>query len=244
MRQQQRGQGLTLSDTRKKKGKGTNTQEFIRRVFVFDHRNKIITNNRPATSRQDLSSSLRDCIISVHVFRNLITDDDAATLREYLINVNVATRERLPAIAKSQRRSFPLTPLEHPVSSKVLRGIASNAIFHDTLEAFLGPDPAWVALSTIISEKGAPHQTFHLDKPHDGSHIQYPFTFAPNYALFIPLQDTPASMGATAMLCPGTHYYCASVANQTAKETICEEFSFAVQDNMQYDMMPWKAGDG
>jgi hypothetical protein len=128
-------------------------------------------------------------------------------------------------------------------------------------------NPALVAFSTIISEQGAPHQKCHLDKPHHGSHImQYlSLDVRPQlYALLISLQETPTSMVATTAMCPGTERIIAPQfpTRRSSKQTICEDFGFAVQDyadkkeeeeeegisstttTTTTTTMPWKAGDG
>ena len=137
------------------------------------------------------------------VFPDLISPQDARDLRDYLIHQSLQ-KDGLPLISRDNRRSIAISALEHESIPRALKSISSSQLLNETLTGLLGPNPALMALSTIIAEKGAEHQNFHVDKPPSGSAMLFTKTFSPNYALLIPLQDTTASMGATAMT-PGTH---------------------------------------
>jgi hypothetical protein len=186
----------------------------------------ILTN---ATVEQAVNQVMLD---GAAVFSGLIPPQDAEQLRHYLL-ARPSDQDRLPVIAQKHRRSFALTATEDPILPIVLKSISTNALLRDSLEELLGPNPALLALSTIIAEPGATDQRFHLDKEHAGSHMQYGLTFAPNYALLIPLQDTTPCMGATAV-CPGTHR-CDSIPDE-----ICNEHGFHVSNHNG----TWPAGHG
>ena len=140
----------------------------------------------------------------------------------------------------------------------VLRSIATNRLLKATLEEILGENPALIAFSVIVAHEGSGDQIWHLDKMSAGSVVQYSESFIPNYALLIPLQDTPSAMGATGV-CPGTHRC------NTVEHGLEQEHGFRVQppssptetqsssngdsgtvdsESHQKEESPWKAGDG
>jgi hypothetical protein len=98
------------------------------------------------------------------------------------------------------------------------------------MRLLLGDDPAMIELTAITSAFGAGHQEFH----HDGitSLGQYAQGISHSYSIFIMLQDTTPTMGATGA-CPGT----AKCAD--GLEQVCEEHGLQPQNSQGF----WGTGD-
>lgn len=140
----------------------------------------------------------------VSVYRNLVSEETAKEMREWIIEQNKVRGKTLDVIQNYKRYSFHLENNMHPVLQRFWKELASNKQFMDGLEAIMGPDPAIIEFAAITSSYGAKNQHDHADIVPDGSPTKYARSFFPSYSLFIPLQDTTYEMGAT-HLCPGSH---------------------------------------
>ena len=153
-------------------------------------------------------ASLRTQKHGMAVFPKVISDDHAATLRDYILNRNAALKETdmdyIWLISGANRWSFKLSA-DAPGAADVLRDISTHHKLRPTLEELLGDEPALVELTAITSAYGAGDQRFHQDNSHDSCQMGYARSFVSTYSIFLPLQDTTREMGATDA-CAGTHY--------------------------------------
>lgn len=147
-------------------------------------------------------------------------------------------------ISNQNRWSFLIGADEDPSIPPVLKEIATNESFQNTISLLMGEDPAMVEFTAITSAYGAGDQNWHSDNNFDGSQMHHARSFVPMYSLFVPLQDTTKEMGATSA-CPGTHL-CGSDNNLS---NMCEQLNFQVADSRgrlakEGDERVWKTGDG
>eukprot|EP00934_Nitzschia_sp_Nitz4_P000321 Nitzschia sp. Nitz4//scaffold233_size31335//15774//18317//NITZ4_007951-RA/size31335-processed-gene-0.3-mRNA-1//1//CDS//3329543379//321//frame0 len=141
---------------------------------------------------------------SVHEFRNFTMEKNKNLPKEELVFVKSTYTKK-----KQTRWAFAFSAHDHSSVSTVLTQVYEDSRLRETLELLLGPDPAVIKMQTISSAYGAEDQEWHPDVNPKTSFISHGRNFMMHYSLFIPLQDTSASMGATG-ICPGTHY-CGSV---------------------------------
>eukprot|EP00934_Nitzschia_sp_Nitz4_P008966 Nitzschia sp. Nitz4//scaffold233_size31335//12897//13858//NITZ4_007948-RA/size31335-snap-gene-0.15-mRNA-1//1//CDS//3329543370//8956//frame0 len=128
------------------------------------------------------------------------------------------------------------TAHDDPSVLPLLNQVYADARLHDTLELLLGPDPAVIKMHTISSSYGAKEQDWHANVLHSTSYASNGRDFMVHFSLFIPLQDTSASMGATG-ICPGTQY-CSRVAKRTHSR--CRQVASGDSPN---GTRMWKTGD-
>ena len=147
-------------------------------------------------------------------FRNILSNETAAELRDYLDRKNQDTsqlgyNEVFWEGEDGTRIALALGAGDHPVVRDALQQVGNHAVLKRALEGILGPDPAIVEISTLTAKAGCDDQFIHSDSDWFGSSLLYSRTFLHSYSFFVALQDTPQSLGATTV-CPGSHY-CADV---------------------------------
>jgi ectoine hydroxylase-related dioxygenase (phytanoyl-CoA dioxygenase family) len=138
---------------------------------------------------------------------------DAATvdaLRQHVARRNAATseQEKFPVSdgMEGLRISYGIDATEDPAVSHALSQIAKHALLRQLLIDLTGDvDPASAEITAITVYAGADHQSWHADTKGDGNALKFARTYSHSYSLFVPLQDTTESMGATD-ICPGTQY--------------------------------------
>jgi hypothetical protein len=172
------------------------------------------------------------------VFPNILSADTMAGMRDFVLNQNRNLNGdiEIPLLSQDQRWSFAIGGDMDPSVPPVLREIATNVFFQSSIDLLLGEDPAVVEFTAITSAYGAGDQNWHADTLFSSSYMHFARSFVPYYSLFIPLQDTSSSMGATSV-CPGTHF----CGKQNNLGDICETLGFQVSDT---ETGVWKAGDG
>ena len=94
---------------------------------------------------------------------------------------------------------------DDPIVAEVLQEVATNPLFHESIEKILGPNPALVEMDVITSAAGADYQALHSDGIGRMSPLSAARSFSPTHVFLMQLQDTPVEMGPT-QVCPGTHY--------------------------------------
>lgn len=173
------------------------------------------------------------------IFPNVISEETASVLRDYILNRNIhlSDEEKIPLDGAEKRWSFSIEANEDQSVSKALFEIYTYDPLKHTLELLLGPNPAIMEITTITAGYGAQNQGYHPDVKPQGSPVQYSRTFTHTYSLFIPLQDVTPEMGATDV-CPGTHY-CADGFDSDLPH-ICADYGFQVSSAHT----PWKRGNG
>ena len=194
----------------------------------------------------------------VGVITNLLRNDTVSALHEYLSfrNDNLADEDSMYIDSWEFRKVFKVDPGEDRSVQLALEEITSHPILQATLLGLLGDtNPAITELASLTSYQGAGAQGWHHDVlVDDASAVRFGRTYAPSYSLFIALQDTTVSMGAT-RVCPGSHM-CGVPAGD-----LCERHAFAygldpsngdsIDDDIELDdgATPppdaiWGAGDG
>ena len=165
------------------------------------------------------------------MFPGVLSQETASNLRNYVISKNqeLTEEESIWLIQWNNRWSFSLG-IEEPSVSKAVMELATNRRLKESMALILGDDPALIELTSITSAYGAKSQHFH----HDGrtNLAQYARGVAHSYGIFVQLQNTTASMGATGA-CPGSHY-CAEGLDQ-----VCEDHGVQPVNENGY----WAAGD-
>lgn len=163
----------------------------------------------------------------VSLYPNIIKEKTANDLRKYIVERN-KVEEQFFVIGNKNRFSFGIEVNQDPIVSQALKEIASHPVFRPAIELIAGPNPAVIEFTAITSTFGAEDQHWHQDTLPMGSSFKHARTFIPSYSLFIPLQDTPANIGAT-QICPGSHVC-------DGQDVMCKEGGFRVsgeQDNWQ-----------
>jgi hypothetical protein len=173
----------------------------------------------------------------VSVYRNLVSEETAKILREWIIEQNRIRGKDIDVIQNYKRYSFHLENNMHPVLQRFWKELASNKQFMDGLEAIMGPDPAIIEFASITSSYGAKDQHDHADVIPEGSPTMYARSFFPTYSLFIPLQDTTYDMGAT-HVCPGSH-----LCSSGTKE-YCPGYNIPMSGRNRKDGSYWPTGWG
>lgn len=155
-----------------------------------------------ATPKEALQHNARH---GVSIFPQVIQEDTAAALRDYILSQQNKTQDHIYVISPTRRFSGNLLFTQHDSIVQAVQQVATHSVLRPALEAIVGDDnPAVIELSYIVSLFGAKAQMWHADTDEDASAMKYARSFAPSYSLFIPLQDTTGAMGATE-LCPGSH---------------------------------------
>jgi hypothetical protein len=137
------------------------------------------------------------------MYRSLLSPETSWALRGYIDEQN-RKQEGWYVIENKNRYSWGMDMDMHPALRNYWKELAANKQFVKALEAIVGPDPAIIEFTAITSSYGAVDQFDHQDVIPPASATKFARTFVPSYSLFIPLQHTSASMGAT-QVCPGTH---------------------------------------
>lgn len=110
----------------------------------------------PNESARD--ASLRTQKHGMTVFPKVVSDDHAASLRDYILHRNAALKETdmdyIWLISGNNRWSFKLGA-DAPGAADVLRDIAAHPKLRPTLEELMGDEPALVELTAITSAFGA-----------------------------------------------------------------------------------------
>ena len=171
----------------------------------------------------------------VSVYPNLLTNETAHNLREWINHENYRRTSQWGVIEQENRFTWGIDVNDHPDLQTFWQELDANKLLKNGLEGILGPDPAIIEFTAITSSYGAVDQYMHADIMHNGSPVKYARSFAPSYSLFIPLQDTTYEMGAT-HVCPGTH-----VCSQ-ADDICIESGAFAVSGEGPGNMWPMGSG--
>lgn len=168
------------------------------------------------------------------VFPQIISDETATEIRDFIVsrNRNLTVEESIFVIENTNRYSFGLGT-EEPSVAKAMSEIATNKRLSAAIEKIVGPSPALIEMTAITSSYGAIDQYWHDDVIAAGSAIKFARTFGPSYSLFMQLQNTTTTMGATGV-CPGTQM-CAD----GAMDKFCEDHGFQLVNADGY----WRAGD-
>lgn len=168
------------------------------------------------------------------VFPNVLSDETATNLRNYIVSKNseLTDTESNFVIAKENRYSFNLG-MEEPSVSTAAMELTNNRILKASIEKIMGKNPALLEMTAITSSMNAVAQHWHDDVVPMGSAVQSARSFAPAYTMFVMLQNTTKSMGATCV-CPGTHMCSGGRLAQ-----VCEEHGFQVVGEEGY----YRAGD-
>mmetsp|Transcript_36141 Transcript_36141/g.87369 ORF Transcript_36141/g.87369 Transcript_36141/m.87369 type:complete len:885 (+) Transcript_36141:66-2720(+) len=140
------------------------------------------------------------------VLPQLLSSKTASNLRQHVGKRlrNLDQTESIEVIMGDHRWSFALRATEHVSVANALRELGNHPFLQQTIEGLVGKPAALMELQVIVSIEGAPSQFWHADSEPEGSSARFGNSFVPLYTLLIPLQDTTAEMGATAV-CPGTH---------------------------------------
>lgn len=167
------------------------------------------------------------------LYPDLISNETAKAAREHILERNVIEKGFF-VIENENRYSYGIDVNSHPSIRQALREISENKLLQEALTRIVGPNPAIVEFTGITALYGAAEQFIHQDVLPKGSAFKYSRNFVPTFSLFIPLQDTTAEMGATAV-CPGTHQ-----CINAPISTICQEDA-AMQISGRTH---WKSGTG
>ena len=190
--------------------------------FYDDYRNEFTYYNRHCTASDISTRDANDLLITPQMspeeaanrmlqhgaaaVKNVLTKDTATQLRDYLANKHAHHLDYNEVFWQEQGRlALGLGTHDHPAIAKALEEVGSHALLKQTLEAILGPNPAMSEISTLTSMTGNEDQYLHSDSDYFGSSLLYGQSFLHSYSMFIALQDTTQTLGAT-MVCPGTHF--------------------------------------
>jgi hypothetical protein len=168
------------------------------------------------------------------VFPSVLSDDAATNLRNFVVskNRNLDESEAIFVLSNKNRYSFGLGT-EEPSVTKAVMELASNERLKESMEKIIGPNAALIEMTAITSTYGAENQRWHGDITSGASPVQYGRSFGPSYSIFVQLQNTTKSMGATGT-CPGMHMCSAGKIKKT-----CEENGFQLVNEEGV----WKTGD-
>ena len=168
------------------------------------------------------------------VFPNVLSDETAANLRSFIDsrNRNLTEAESNYVIANENRYSFGLGT-ETPEVAKAMTELTTNTRLKASIEKIMGPNPSLIEMTAITSSYGAVAQEWHDDVVPEASPVQFARSFGPSYSIFVQLQNTTRSMGATSA-CPGTHMCAAGPLDQ-----VCEDHGMQLVGEHGY----WRSGD-
>lgn len=154
----------------------------------------------------------------VSVYPNLLTNETATTLREWIVQEN-GIQQGWDVIENTNRWSWGIDMTMHPSLQTFWEELSTNDKLLSGLEAIVGPNPAIIEFTAITSAYGAADQHLHADVVPPGSAAKYARSFIPSYSLFVPLQDTTYEMGAT-HVCPGSHLCSGGVSKHCTERTV------------------------
>lgn len=148
-------------------------------------------------------------------------------LREFIEKKNHAvlgTSDEYP-MTGNHRISYGIESTEDPSVVQALKEIHNHGVFAHLIQNLVGDEnPALTEITAITSWHGAEDQNWHADIKPDGNGVKFGRTYSHSYSLFLPLQKTTKSMGATDV-CPGTHM----CADEDLSD-ICEEKGVSASD--------------
>jgi len=124
------------------------------RDYTYYHRpcdEKDITTNKTADL---IVSDAKDAVEitlthGASVYPQILSDATAQELRNYIMDQNKVRKGFDFVIQPKKRRSYGMTPNEHPSVSKAIREILSNKLFRSSIEEIAGKDPAIVECTQI-----------------------------------------------------------------------------------------------
>ena len=154
------------------------------------------------------------------VIPHILSPDLVRDLRAYIVrrNAAVTAEEEYPVSQGEHRVSYGIDATEDPAVSAAIQAVATHPVVQPLLQQLLGdPDPASAEITAITAYYGSPDQIWHADTKGEGNALKFARTYSHSYSLFLPLQDTSASMGPTD-ICPGTHY-CANGLEDLCQDT-------------------------
>jgi hypothetical protein len=98
------------------------------------------------------------------VFRNVLGQEDATELRNYIVskNYNLTEDEKIYVIENDNRFSFGLGT-EVPIVAKAMKIIANHPQLRPSIEKIMGSDPALIEMTAITAKYGAVAQYYHDD---------------------------------------------------------------------------------
>lgn len=168
------------------------------------------------------------------VFPNVLSEETATVLRNHIVSKNseLTDAEKNIVIEEKYRYSFNLG-IDEPSVSKAAMEVTNNIHLKAAVEKIMGKNPSLIELTAITSTKNAAAQHWHNDVIGETSALQYARAFSPAYSMFIVLQNTTKSMGATSV-CPGTHMCSGGKLNQ-----VCDDHGFQLVGKEGYN----RAGD-
>lgn len=168
------------------------------------------------------------------VFPKVLTDETATNLRNYIVfkNSRLTKAESNFVIANEKRYSFNLG-MEEPSVSKAAMEITNNSLLKASVEKIMGKNPALIEMTTITSAFGASAQYYHGDVIPKLSPVQNARAFGPSFSIFVALQNTTKSMGATSA-CPGTH-----MCSSGGLKQVCDKHGIQLVGKEGY----YRAGD-
>ena len=117
---------------------------------------------RPCTERDITTNNTLDLVVTdtqdavektlthgASIYPNLLSNDTARQLREYILEQNKVRKTLGLAHAPGNRTTYGFTPSHHPIISMALNELLSNERFRLAIEAIAGRDPAIVEFSQI-----------------------------------------------------------------------------------------------
>ena len=157
----------------------------------------------------------------------MLSEATIQRLRDFVDDKNHAvlgTSDEYP-MTGNYRISYGIESTEHPSVVQALQEIHDHGVFAHLIQNLVGDEnPALTEITAITSWHGAENQNWHADIKPDGNGVKFGRTYSHSYSLFLPLQKTTTSMGATDV-CPGTHM----CADEDLSD-VCEEKGISASD--------------
>lgn len=151
----------------------------------------------------------------------------AGDLRNYLAGKHEAKLDFNEVFwQEMDRLALVLGTHDDPSVAAALDEIGNNEHLKKALKGIVGDDPVIIEVSTLTSLHDSSFQEFHSDSDWFGSSLLYANSFLHTYSMFVALQNTTQTLGATAV-CPGTHY----CANEDILEMCMQNGAFSVSTN-------------
>lgn len=99
----------------------------------------------------------------VTVIPNLLSEETATALRDFILAENEVSQSLLHVIANHNRWSFPIQVDQHPSVAAALEEILNQPRLVNILEAVIGKDPAVIEFTAITQTFGSGEQFWHQD---------------------------------------------------------------------------------
>jgi hypothetical protein len=99
----------------------------------------------------------------VTIIPNLLSEQTANTLREYILEENKKDEHLIFVIENKFRWSFPIQVDQHPIINIALQEILYQPNLRQYIEAVMGYDPAVIEFTAITQAYGAKDQFWHQD---------------------------------------------------------------------------------